>query len=219
MSRRGGRPLQWLVLVVVLAVAGYVVLRDRGPVGIAQAPEGVPAGAQAGVVEKIVDGDTIWVRIDEAGGPLVPNATHKIRLLEIDTPEVVAPGQPVECGGPEASAFAARRMPVGSVVHLVADREDTDQYGRFLRYVWTEDGSFFNLEAVRSGHARAVLYEPNDAFIDVLRAAEAQARSEGRGIWGEFSCPAGQGSSQVKGDIRRVAGAESQLSAIFAAGA
>ena len=184
MSRSGARPLQWLALLVLLAVVGYVVLRERGAVSVV-APDGIPAGAQPGVVEKIVDGDTIWVRIDEPGGPLVANATHKIRLLEIDTPETVAPDEPVQCGGPEASAFAARRMPVGSTVYLVADREDTDQYGRFLRYVWTEDGRFFNLDAVRTGHAKAVLFEPNDAHIDLLRDAEAKARREGLGLWGE----------------------------------
>ena len=188
MNRRG-RPLPLLILAVVLALAVYAQWRPEAP-RAAAAPDGIPAGAQPGVVEKIVDGDTLWVRIDELGGPLVAGATHKVRLLEIDTPETVHPSQPVQCGGPEASAFAASRMPVGSTVYLVADHEDTDQYGRFLRYVWTADGDFFNLDAVRTGHARAVLYEPNDAYIAPLRAAEEQARQEGRGLWGEF-CPAG----------------------------
>lgn len=182
--RRGGTgPLLWLVVLVVLGVAVYGLLRERGGVSAA-APEGIPSGAQAGVVEKIVDGDTIWVRIDEPGGPLVHNATHKIRLLEIDTPETVAPGRPVQCGGPEATAYAARRLSVGSTVYLVADREDTDRYGRFLRYVWTSDGRMYNLDAVRTGHARAVLFEPNDAYIDLLRAAESEARRDSLGLWG-----------------------------------
>lgn len=186
------RPLRIILLVVLVAAAAYTVLRDGIDPGlglgsgVAQAPEGVPAGAQAGVVEKIVDGDTIWVRVDEPGGPLAAGATHKIRLLEIDTPETVHPSQPVACGGPEATAFAKQHLPVGSTVHLVADREDTDQYGRFLRYVWTDGGAFFNLEAVRTGHARAVLFEPNDAYIEVLREAEAEARRQGLGLWGEY---------------------------------
>ena len=187
MSRRGVRPLLWLGIVAVVAVVVFLFVRQQSA-RVAEVPDGIPAGAQAATVEKIVDGDTLWVRVDEPGGPLPAGATHKIRLLEIDTPESVAPGQPVECGGPQASAFAAQKMPVGSRVPLVADREDLDQYGRFLRYVWTADGEFFNLAAVRSGHATAVLYEPNDAYIDVLRAAEAQARDAGRGLWGEF-CP------------------------------
>lgn len=183
---RRGRPL----LLVVVTVAAYVVLRQGDATTLARPPEGIPDGAQAGVVEKVVDGDTIWVRIDEPGGPLLAGATHKIRLLEIDTPETVDPSRPVQCGGPQATAFAERMLPVGSTVYLVADREDTDRYGRFLRYVWTADGEFYNLQAVATGHARAVLYEPNDAYIDLLRGAEADARAAGLGLWGEY-CASG----------------------------
>jgi micrococcal nuclease len=151
--------------------------RERRP-----AP-GVPAGAQRGVVERIVDGDTIWVRA-EGPGPLPPNATSKIRLLEIDTPETVHPSMPVQCGGPEASAFAASQLPVGSVVYLEADREDTDQYGRFLRYVYRADGRMFNQIAVQQGYAKAVLYPPNDRHIAAMYEAETKARNAGRGLWG-----------------------------------
>ncbi len=65
------------------------------------------------------------------------------------------------------------------------DVEDTDRYGRFLRYVWTEDGAFFNEFAVRHGHAEASLYEPNDRYIDRMRRAERQARNADRGMWGQ----------------------------------
>jgi micrococcal nuclease len=176
--------------VAALAVAVVVGVRlAGGPSDWGGAAEGVvgverPAGTQEAVVEKIVDGDTIWVRVDRPGGPLPPGASHKIRLLEIDTPETRHPVVALQCGGPEATAFAQRLLPVGSTVHLLGDREDVDQYGRFLRYVWTSDGVFFNYEAVRTGHARAVLYEPNDAYIDVLRRAEAEARAAKRGLWG-----------------------------------
>lgn len=175
---------------VLAALAGLGLLAcapgmfsDGSTVGVRAGD--VPAGTQEGVVEKVVDGDTIWVRIDESGGRLTAAATHKIRLLQIDTPEMGGSGG-VQCGAAEAMAFAERHLLIGSTVHLLADREDTDRYGRFLRYVWTADGVFFNEEAVRTGHARAVLYEPNDAYIDRMRAAEAEAREAGRGIWGEY---------------------------------
>jgi micrococcal nuclease len=149
---------------------------------------GIPDAAQAATVERVVDGDTIWVRVDEPGGRLPP-ATHKVRLLEIDAPETAQSPAGAECGGEEATAFANRHIPVGTEVFLLHDREDTDRYDRFLRYAWTSDGLFFNLEAVRSGRMRAVLFEPNDAYIEQLRAAEDDARGAGRGIWGEY-CPA-----------------------------
>ena len=169
---------------VCLALIGCSSGSDPG-VSAGGPVAGVPGHTQAAVVEKVVDGDTMWVRVDDDGGPL-PRATHKIRLLEIDTPETAQSPQGVQCGGPEATRYAEKQLLIGSTVYLLADREDVDQYGRFLRYVWTADGRFFNEDAVRTGHARAVLYEPNDAYIDLLRAAEAEARANGRGVWGEY---------------------------------
>jgi len=176
------RGVHWAALIALLAGALYWTTQQ----GTATPGADMPPATQSGVVEKVVDGDTIWVRVDDPGGPLVHDATHKIRLLQIDTPETQHPEVGVECGGPQATAFAERHLAVGSTVHLLADRQDTDRYGRFLRYVWTDDGTFYNLEAVRTGHARAVLYEPNDRYIDVMRAAEAEARDAGRGIWGQY---------------------------------
>ena len=213
MSRRGSRPLPLVVLAVVLASAVYAQWRpDTAAPGSAGLRGGIPAGAQEAVVERVVDGDTLWVRVDGPGGSLPAHATSKIRLLEIDTPETVAPNQGVQCGGPQATAFAQERLPVGSTVYLLADREDVDQYGRFLRYLWTDDGAFFNLDAVRTGHARAVLFEPNDAYIQQLRAAEAQARGEGLGLWGEF-CPTETGARSAIPD------GTSKVSGILGAGA
>ena len=146
-------------------------------------PQRVPQGAQRGVVERVVDGDTIWVRVDEPGGPLSADATHRIRLLLVDTPETVHPSQPVACYGPEASAFATDRL-LGQAVWLQADAQDTDRYGRFLRHVWLEDGANFGLDLVERGYADAVLYEPNDLYWDDFSAAAEFARSRGVGLWG-----------------------------------
>lgn len=67
---------------------------------------------------------------------------------------------------------------------LEADAEDTDRYVRFLRYVYTTDRTLVNLQMVRRGHGEAVLYEPKDAHIVAMRAAEEQARREEVGIRG-----------------------------------
>lgn len=171
-----------LLLVTVVGCA------SEQPVSADDLPA-IPPAAQPATVDRVVDGDTIWVRVDEAGGRLPP-ATHKVRLLEIDAPETSGSPAGAECGGDQATAFAHRHLAVGTRVFLLHDREDQDRYERYLRYVWTSDGLFFNHEAVRTGHVSAVLFEPNDAYIDLLRAAEDEARGAGRGIWGEY-CPAG----------------------------
>lgn len=149
-------------------------------------PVGVPEDVQVAMVERIVDGDTIWAQ-PTGPGPLAQDASHNIRLLELDTPETKHPDKGEECWGPEATAFAEERLPVGSTIYLQVDQEDTDRYGRFLRYAWTQDGVFFNELAVRHGHGRAALHEPNDLHIGAMLAAEAEARSQERGLWGR-SC-------------------------------
>jgi micrococcal nuclease len=45
-------------------------------------------------------------------------------------------------------------------------------------------GEFVNLQLVRSGAARAVLFEPNDRYIAQMRRAESKARAQDRGQWG-----------------------------------
>lgn len=151
------------------------------PARPAQAPAaaGIPQGVQEVTIARHVDGDTFWVQ-PVGPGSLPTNAAHKIRVLEIDTPENT---NRVDCFGPESSAFARSELPVGSTVFLLADREDTDRYGRFLRYVWKANGEFYNDKAVRQGFAKAVLYAPNDRYIGQMRQAEAEAKAANRGLW------------------------------------
>lgn len=144
-------------------------------------PAGVPPVTQQATVTRIVDGDTIWVEVQHGGGPLPAGAAHKVRLLAYDAPEDTAT---TECGGPEATAALRRLIPVGSRVRLTADQQDTDPYGRFLRYVHTDDGTFVNRQMVRRGHGHAVTYQPNDAHMAAVRRAERAAQGADRGVWG-----------------------------------
>lgn len=178
--------LRGLGFVVALAVAAAAGWWARGQVSPppSSAIGAVPGATQRAVVTRIVDGDSLWVRVDEPGA--LPAADrHRVRLLEIDAPESQHPQLGNECGADAATAALSALVPVGSPVDLVADVEDLDRYGRALRYVYSEDGTFVNEALVAAGHARAVLFEPNDAHIERLRAAEAAARAARRGIWGE----------------------------------
>lgn len=174
-----------------LGLAGLLALATTACSGAPpQAPEGVPAGAQALEVVRHVDGDTVAVRLSEDGPAGEGGEEVSVRLLEVDTPEVGRDGERDECFAREASARTAALLPVGSTAYGVPDRELRDRFGRTLLYLWTEvDGEvqFVNSELVAGGFARSVLFEPNDRFIEVLRADEARARSEGRGLW--QACP------------------------------
>ncbi len=66
---------------------------------------------------------------------------------------------------PQASTFTQRLLPAGSRAWAVRDKELRDRFGRYLLYLWTEDGEFANEELARTGHAPVVLFEPNDRYI------------------------------------------------------
>jgi micrococcal nuclease len=136
-------------------------------------PAGIPPEAQEAQVVRHVDGDTLWLE----GGTLPPNAASSVRLLEIDAPEVGTPYADA------ATNFLRQELPIGATVYVLADEDNVDSFGRFLRYVWKSNGEFFNEKAVRLGYARTLLIPPNDAYISVIRAAEQEARAARRGIW------------------------------------
>jgi micrococcal nuclease len=132
------------------------------------------ATAQWTVVE-VLDGDTIRVaRGDD---------TDTVRLLGIDTPETHHPTEPVECFGPEASAYTEGQLR-GRSVQLEADIEGRDRYGRRLAYVIV-DGERFNDELVRGGYARLLVIEPNHAHARTMLQEELDAKRAGRGLWAE----------------------------------
>lgn len=146
---------------------------------------GPAAGAvlQATVV-RVVDGDTLRVRSR--------GFDTTVRLLGIDTPETHAPGTPVQCFGPEATARARRLMPVGAALRLETDpTQDTrDRYDRLLAYAFRPGrrgaAGSVNHALVASGHARAYVYRPSGPFryAPAVLAAERRARTAGLGLWG-----------------------------------
>lgn len=133
----------------------------------------------------VLDGDTLDI------GACGEEDGERVRLLGIDAPEIAHPPEDAECWGDEAG-LALRELLVGEEVTLTFDVDECeDTYGRSLAWVWLDDPDqpgepiLVNEWLVRQGHAPVfedfidgVLYE------DDLRAAEAQAVAEGRGLWG-----------------------------------
>jgi len=116
---------------------------------------------------------TVEARVD--GRPLT------VRLIGIDTPESVAPDQPVQCFALRASAYTTGRLE-GARVRLQFDLERIDPFGRTLAYVWLGD-ELFNDTLVREGYAFVTTYPPNVRYVDRFRAAQRKARSADRGVW------------------------------------
>jgi micrococcal nuclease len=150
-----------------------------------------PSGHEIATVERVVDGDTIEVRIEEnvpgpGGGEGVVGETYRLRLIGIDTPESVKPDSPVECFGKEASA-AAEALLEGESVRLVKDVEETDQYDRLLRYVYVGE-EMANARLVANGYASAYTYPPNVRWSELFVQLESEAREGDRGLWSPETC-------------------------------
>jgi micrococcal nuclease len=147
--------------------------------GEATEPGSPDAGAGQrleGRVTKIVDGDTIHVRIGAR--------REKVRYIGVDTPETHKPGTPVQCYGRAASAFNGKLL-AGRRVELRTDAETRDRYGRLLAYVYRRpDGLFVNAELVRRGFATILTIPPNVAHADEFLRLQRAARRAGRGLWG-----------------------------------
>jgi len=159
------------------------------------------ADGQRATVTSVVDGDTIRVRVLEAGD-LPEDRTEQVRLPALDAPETVHPSQPVGCGGPEASAFVTDLLE-GETVRLQRDRKDRDRYGRAIRYVRLEDGRLADELIVAAGHARAKLYDADDRYYPEMVAAEEAARDAGRGLWGHCHSGASLPDVPVEGALDR----------------
>jgi micrococcal nuclease len=124
-------------------------------------------------VERVVDGDTILVRID--------GRRERVRYIGVDTPESVKPGTRVQCFGKAASA-ANRRLVEGREVRLEYDAEARDRYGRLLAYVYRGQ-LLVNAELIRQGYGKPLEIEPNLAHAVELRRLAVAARRAHRGLW------------------------------------
>jgi micrococcal nuclease len=130
-----------------------------------------------GTVERVVDGDTIHVRLGAR--------VEKVRYIGINTPEVHHPTKGEEPGGREA-AEVNRRLVEGKRVRLELDVQERDRYRRLLAYVWVSD-VMVNAELVRLGYAQVMTIPPNVRYQEMFLKLQREAREAGRGLWAALS--------------------------------
>ncbi|NWF67880.1 MAG: thermonuclease family protein [Chloroflexi bacterium] len=151
-----------LLLVLVLALlSGCEIVFDDS----ATTPSGSSPQGETALVTRIIDGDTIDVRIGDVG--------YRVRYVGVNTPEDDEP-----CYAAARDANAA--LVEGQTVTLVQDVSNTDRFGRLLRFVYV-GSTFVNQELMRQGYAEAVLYQPDDAFHSEFVQLEDEAARAGRG--------------------------------------
>ena len=125
---------------------------------------------------KVVDGDTVDIDIN--------GHTERLRLIGVNTPETKHPTKPIECFGPEASAYMTQLLPKGTTVRIERDVEARDRYGRMLLYLYLgSDDLFINLELVARGYGTPMSIEPNTFHRNDFVRAAAQAEAANVGLW------------------------------------
>lgn len=141
-------------------------------------------------VLKVVDGDTIDV--------LINGKSQAVRLIGIDTPEVVDPRKPVQCFGEQASQ-KAKSILGGKNIFLESDpsQRDKDKYQRLLRYIYLEDGTNFNLMMIMQGFAHEYTYNLPYKYQSEFKAAQKTARQKGIGLWSPDTCSGNTGMSST----------------------
>lgn len=111
---------------------------DNWPTG-----EKISYGPYMAVVERIVDGDTLYVFIDP-GLNIYPY--HSIRLADVDAPEMFS-GDAIEREkGRQARAYLESLLPVGTQTILNTDHDRTT-FGRYIGWLTrVSDGLVINDE-------------------------------------------------------------------------
>lgn len=137
------------------------------------APPARPGAGPAVRVVRVVDGDTLEVRLPSG-------RVESVRLVGINAPE----------SGECLSARAAARLAAlvaGGPVRLERDESDRDQYQRLLRHVYA-GGRWVNEALVGAGLAVSRAYPPDTNRQAGLDAAQARAQAAGRGQWAPDAC-------------------------------
>lgn len=137
-----------------------------------------PPARHAAHLARVVDGDTLRVRLDSG-------EEETVRLIGIDTPETVHPRIGVQPWGAEASAYTRALLPPGEPVALELDVEERDRYGRLLAYVYLRDGREVNALLLNEGLAQLLTIPPNVKHVDRYVRLQEEARHARRGMWGD----------------------------------
>jgi len=132
---------------------------------------------KAATVARVVDGDTLRVRVDG------DDAETVVRLIGIDAPELRSTdGSPAEHFAQQAADYARKRAAGRRVLLRLEPTRTRDRYDRLLAYVWLSESESLNLALVRDGFAYADR-RFNHTYRALFEQAENEARKKQRGLW------------------------------------
>lgn len=166
-----------LVAIIIGILLVYVGLQTKFKSSASSTPEG-------GTYEviSVSDGDTVVVSYK--------GQKQTVRMIGMDTPEVVDPRKPVQCFGREASAKAHQLLD-GVKINLEFDEVvgDKDKYNRMLAYVFLGDGTLYNQKMIAEGFAHEYTYNKQEyKYQAQFKSAQAEAEAKQLGFWGSNTC-------------------------------
>ncbi|NPA54168.1 MAG: thermonuclease family protein [Aquificae bacterium] len=183
-----------IIVAVIIAAASYFIeevllKKDKtSQQTTTEAPkEVIPPGEYIAKVERIADGDTITVRLED--GRLA-----KLRLLWIDTPEKNEGYKLLrdveKCGtskrrmkeaGEKATAYAKRNFHKGDKVKVKI--EGQGHFKRYLALIWNKEGELYNEEIIKDGYACIYRKAKYPKYLEDLLE---DAKENRRGLWKDY---------------------------------
>ena len=155
----------------------FIALLALAALCAAAAASGADQGRfiRSGVVQNVVDGDTVDVR-------LTNGRRERVRLIGIDTPEL----RPAECLGPQ-SKLRTQQLARGKRVQLIGDSTQAtrDRYRRLLAYVVLPRNRDLGRQLIAEGFGNVYVYNRPFQRLSAYRIAERSAKTGGRGLWGQ----------------------------------
>lgn len=126
-------------------------------------------------VESVVDGDTLWVSVDDF--------SFKARLLSINAPEAT---EKVEPFGYKATDYVKEVIKNAKKIEIEFDSgEYADKYNRALIYIFL-DGELLNESILKEGLAEVkYVKKGGDKYIKKMRKAEKYAKDKQLNIWSQ----------------------------------
>ena len=153
--------------VAACAVFLLGVLRSLVPAEVGGAAHGK---VEVSLVTGVIDGDTIEL-----------SDGRRVRLQGIDAPEIAGPNRAAQPVSWESAAWLRRRI---QSQRVQLEFTGQDHYGRYLAWVYDQDGELLNLQSLSLGMSR-LLDEyglPGD-LEPSLRQAESEACLQHLGVW------------------------------------
>jgi len=160
----------------VVALGAVIVLQPiDGPIVTPLAP--MPLTAQPVVVDEILGGDSLVIRVDAPGPQWQQWSTLTVRLAGVEV------GDAELCHADVAREHLSTLLPVGALAWATVGA-DRDADGRWPVFLWSNPTQFVNGVLAGAGDVRPITDEVPREYVTAINQAAELAFRRGMGIWG-----------------------------------